>query len=154
MGCGSLKTFQKIFRCFRSLFKHSALPCPSYRGLRMRTHPGGVDSSPAWVCPFQRPSVVLPRPVCVWTSVECYKARPQTSLSTCWGWQGSAQTSWERNGAFLHLSPCSCPNSPTKLCLGTSTFRWTHLPLRDLENRLVIFPHSRHWLVLFLFPMT
>lgn len=116
------------------LFSTFALSCLPFRGLRMRTHPGGVVSSPAWVCPSPRPSVALPRLLCVWTGVECSRARPQTSLSTSWGWQGSAQTSWGQSGASLHSSPCSCLNSPTKLCLGMSTFRWNAHPAQQWET--------------------
>lgn len=119
---------------FISIFERAALSCLPCRGPRMRTHLGGVVSSPAWVCPSQRPSVALPRLLYVWTSVECSKARPQTSRSTSWGWQGSAQTSCEQSGAFLHSSPCSCPNSPTKLCLGTSTFRWNSHPAQNWQS--------------------
>ena len=102
----------------------AALSCPP-RGRRPRAPLGGALSSPAWVCPSQQASVASALLLGVWTGGACSRARPRTSPSTCCGWQASAQTSWEQSGAFLRSSPSSCPNSPTKLCPDTSTFRWT-----------------------------
>lgn len=89
----------------------------------MKTYLDGVASSPAWVYLSQQASVAWPHQACVWTSVVCSKARPQTSQSMSCGWQELAQTSWEQSGACLHSLPCSCLNSPTKLCLAMSTSR-------------------------------
>lgn len=84
----------------------------------------GVASSQTLACLSQQACVALPRLPFIWASVECSRAKPPRSLTTSWGWQELAPTSWERSGACRGLLPCSSPNSPTELCLATNTFRW------------------------------